>query len=276
MARNPHLSVQHRRAVAIGTVFLLVVAGSVAVARSWSSGDKPTRLVVSTDDGEPRSSSSSASATSLSEPVTAAPSASTVGPSVATVGPDSAPTAPVSTVVLPALALPSADDFSGKLLFYGQVCDTCPYFNIGKNYGLTLRNESDHVFDLSAAASLRVAAICGPNLTPTGQLAYPLTPGSIVAFVEYTTSMSELNGGLLFPGQEASSLIVAYGGESYPPDAPHTGLFTCEGAIVKSDDGSWTPPSIRVVARLTHVATRSVAIGSDYPGASTTTLQTPA
>jgi hypothetical protein len=48
-----------------------------------------------------------------------------------------------------------------------------PTLALGKNYGITLRNESAHVFDLSASAPLRLAAICGPDLTPDRLLAYP-------------------------------------------------------------------------------------------------------
>ena len=83
--------------------------------------------------------------------------------------------------------------------------------------------------------------------------------------------MQGWTGGLLFPGQEASSIVIAYGGESYPPSAPHTALFTCEGAIVASDDGSWKPPTITVVARLNRIATRSVGVVPDYPGAPSST-----
>jgi len=246
-------------------------------AYAWASNDGGvSRVVVAATE-------SSAPITSSTVPASIENVPSSLSTSTEATPPEP-PTSPAAcegctpaTVALPTLALPQPGDFSGKLLFYGQDCDACPYFNIGKNYGITLRNESAHVFDLSASAPLRLAAICGPDLTPDGLLAYPLTRGSIVGFVEYPPDMNSagLEGGLLFPGEEASSSIIAYGGESYPASAPHTALFTCEGAIVASDDGSWRPPTVTVVARLRRVASRSVGVVPDYPGAPTSTRPAP-
>jgi hypothetical protein len=127
---------------------------------------------------------------------------------------------------------------------------------------MVIRNDSDHTFDL-LAPTRRLAAICGPDMKPDGSLSYPLTAARfpfVDELLEGAGDFSVVPGRLLGPGARATTGTYYIYAAHYPPTAPHSAVFTCEGAIVATTDGSWSPASLTVEDRLVNIATRSVRI----------------
>ena len=213
-----------------------------------------------------------------SAPTTTGPGKSTTSAtlgSVTTIIPSPTETPPSSTAPPAAGPQPArADDFTGTLEHWREICDPCVSTGFDKGITLTIRNATDHPIDLSTSAPVRVAVVCATNMTADGRLTVPLPTFPTDIFVDESITPSgyagapvyDTPGESLAPGAQATN-SSAYG---FGIDGTDAGTATCEGALVATSDETWKPESLSVVARLSNVATYSFQV---VPPAATTTTK---